>query len=156
MGKVIVYNQKNNVLAIIRPTDSALAEIGISAIAEKDVPAGVAYKIIESGDLPADRSLRNRWTLSATGAIDILTRSVDIPYSVSRFQARAALLLAGLLDEVEAMMAAPGTPALAKIAWQDAQEFRRTSPTVLSMAGALGMSDAQLDDLFTTAAGIDA
>ena len=53
-------------------------------------------------------------------------------------------------------MAAPGTPALAKLAWQDAQEFRRTSPTVLAMAGALGMSDAQLDDLFTTAAGIDA
>lgn len=82
--------------------------------------------------------------------------SATIPQSVSRFQARAALHLAGLLDDVETMIAAPGTPALAKLAWQDAQEFRRTSPTVLAMAGALGMTDAQLDDLFTAAAGIDA
>lgn len=82
--------------------------------------------------------------------------SATIPQSVSRFQARAALHLAGLLDEVEAMMAAPGTPALARLAWQDAQEFRRTSPTVLSLSANLGLTEAQLDALFTTAAGIDA
>jgi len=79
-----------------------------------------------------------------------------VPVAVSRFQARAALMLAGLLDDVEALMAAPGTPALAKLAWEDAQEFKRSSPTVLAMSSALGMTEAQLDELFTTAAGIDA
>lgn len=79
-----------------------------------------------------------------------------VPQVVSRFQARAALHLAGLLDDVEALMAAPDTPALAKLAWADAQEFKRNSPTVQAMAAAIGLTEAQLDELFTTAAGIDA
>ncbi len=80
----------------------------------------------------------------------------QIPQVVSRFQARVALHLAGLLDAVEALMAAPETPALAKLAWADAQEFKRNSPTVQAMAAAIGLTEAQLDELFTTAAGIDA
>ncbi len=79
-----------------------------------------------------------------------------VPQSVTRFQARAALLQAGLLDAVETLMADPATPALARLAWTDAQEFRRTSPTVQAMAGALGLSDAQIDALFTSAVGIEA
>jgi hypothetical protein len=80
----------------------------------------------------------------------------QIPQVVSRFQARAALHLAGLLDDVETMMAAPETPMLAKLAWADAQEFKRTSPSLLGIAGAIGLTDAQLDNLFTAAAGIEA
>lgn len=84
------------------------------------------------------------------------SESARMAVSVSRFQARAALHLAGLLEIVEAMMAAPETPALAKLAWADAQEFKRNSPTVLSLSASLGLTEAQLDALFTTAAGIDA
>lgn len=79
---------------------------------------------------------------------------LPVPEMVSRFQARAALHLAGLLDDVEALVADPQTDMLTRLAWQDAQEFRRASPTVAAIAAALGMSDAQLDDLFRTAAGI--
>ncbi len=79
-----------------------------------------------------------------------------VPQVVSRFQARAALHLAGLLDDVEAVMALPETPVLAKLAWADAQEFKRNSPSLLGIAGALGLTETQLDDLFTTAAGIEA
>lgn len=78
------------------------------------------------------------------------------PQVVSRFQARAALHLAGLLPQVEALMADPETDTLARLAWTDAQEFRRTSPTLLAMASALSLTDAQLDALFVTAAGIEA
>lgn len=81
---------------------------------------------------------------------------VGVPQSVTRFQARAALHLAGLLPQVEALMSDPATDPLARLAWTDAQEFRRQSPTVLGMAAALGLGTEQLDDLFTTAAGIDA
>lgn len=80
----------------------------------------------------------------------------QIPQSVTRFQARAALYQAGILSSVEALMANEATPALAKLAWADAQEFKRSSPTIAAMAGALGLTSQQLDDLFTTAAGIDA
>lgn len=75
---------------------------------------------------------------------------------VSRFQARAALHGAGLLDAVEAMMADPSTDMIARLAWQDAQEFRRLSNTVIEMGLVLGITDAQLDDLFEAAATITA
>lgn len=79
-----------------------------------------------------------------------------VPQVVSRFQARAALLAAGLLDLVQTLMDAPETPALTKLAWDDAQEFRRTSPTVLSLGALLGLDDEALDNLFTAAAQIEA
>ncbi len=76
------------------------------------------------------------------------------PLVVSRFQARAALHLAGLLSAVEALMAAPETDMLARLAWADAIEFRRDSPTLVAMAAALSLTDEQLDQLFITAAGL--
>lgn len=79
-----------------------------------------------------------------------------VPQTVTRFQARAALHLAGLLEAVETMMQSPDTPMLARLAWQDAQVFERQSPTVLTLAEALSLSDADLDQLFIDAAGIKA
>lgn len=76
------------------------------------------------------------------------------PMVVSRFQARAALHLAGLLPQVEAAVAA--ADPLVQIAWSDAVEFRRDSPTIAALAAAIKMTDAQIDDLFRTAAGIAA
>jgi hypothetical protein len=75
---------------------------------------------------------------------------------VSRFQARAALHQAGLLSQVEAIMADPATDTLVKLAWQDAQEFVRFSPTIQTVAGLLGITDAELDGLFRLAASIHA
>ena len=79
-----------------------------------------------------------------------------VPQSVTRFQALAALHLAGHLPAVQAIMAAPETPVLAKLAWENALSFERTSPTLASLAAMLGMTDADLDALFTTAATIEA
>jgi hypothetical protein len=76
---------------------------------------------------------------------------VVVPASVTRFQARAALADAGLLDRVEAMMADTATPIRMRLAWTDAQEFLRESPTVLAMGAALGLDAAALDALFTHA-----
>lgn len=79
-----------------------------------------------------------------------------IPQSVTAFQAKAALLQAGLLDDVEAMMASPDTPRIVKLAWVEALMFERQSPTVQSLGSALGLDDAALDALFVTASGITA
>jgi len=81
-------------------------------------------------------------------------RKAKVPQSVSRFQARAVLHAYDLLETVNTMMET--ADPIAKLAWQDAQEFRRTSPTVLAMAGALALSDLQLDEMFVAAAGIEA
>lgn len=97
------------------------------------------------------------WTKALTPcAVQAPVAVVSVPPVVSRFQARAALHLAGLLDDVEAMMALPETPVLAKLAWADAQEFERGSPTIAALAGQIGLTEAQIDQLFMDAAGIKA
>lgn len=75
---------------------------------------------------------------------------------VSRFQARAALHVAGLLPSVQTVMDAPETDALAKLAWEDAQEFRRNSPTIAALSTALGLTANEVDELFRAAAVIEA
>ena len=72
----------------------------------------------------------------------------------SRFQARAALHLAGLLPQVEAAVAV--ADPLVQIAWADASEFRRDSPAIAAIADALGMDDLEIDHLFRQAAAIRA
>lgn len=62
MTQVILYKQDNGVVAIVRPTEEALAVYGIEAIAAKDVPEGKEYKIIDAADVPSDRLFRNAWS----------------------------------------------------------------------------------------------
>lgn len=76
-----------------------------------------------------------------------------VPEEVSRFQARAALLNAGLLAQADAVVAASGN-ALLQLAWTDAVSFKRNSPGIAALAPALGLDDAALDDLFRAAAEI--
>ena len=73
---------------------------------------------------------------------------------VSRFQAKAALSVAGLLAGAEAAVA--GADAMTQLAWAEAIEFRRNSPTIAALAGALSLTDTDLDDLFRAAALIEA
>lgn len=75
---------------------------------------------------------------------------------VSPFQAKAALLNAGLLDDVEAIIASPDTDRMVVLAWANALEYKRLSPMVASIASSLGWSDSQLDELFIQAAIITA
>ncbi len=70
MTQLIIYKQDNGTVAIIRPTEAALSVYGINAIAQKDVPAGKPYKIIDASELPADRSQRNAWTVDDTDLTD--------------------------------------------------------------------------------------
>lgn len=75
-----------------------------------------------------------------------------VPRSVSPAQASIALERAGLLSQVEDIIA--GADIETQIAWKKASVIERSSPTVAALSAALGLTEAQLDDLFTTAAGI--
>ena len=57
----IIYNQDNGVVAVITPTPEDLEQHGIQAIAIKDVPAGVAFKIVDVSEIPEDRTFRAAW-----------------------------------------------------------------------------------------------
>lgn len=74
--------------------------------------------------------------------------------TVSPFQAKAALQLAGLLHAVEAYMDDPATDPIVKLAWLHASEYKRQSPTILALAQEFGWTETQLDQLFVTASGI--
>lgn len=77
-----------------------------------------------------------------------------VPESVTPFQAKAALLQAGLLGQAEGLVSAAG--GVTKLAWDEALEFKRTSPTLLALAEGLGLSPEALDELFRTASRIEA
>ena len=80
-----------------------------------------------------------------------------VPQSVTMRQARLALLGAGLLDSVDAAIAAIPDPVqrkAAEIEWEYAQTVDRNSPFTQQLAAGLGLTDAQLDALFTTAASL--
>lgn len=81
-------------------------------------------------------------------------KPATIPKTISRFQARAALLSAGILSDVEAAVAA--AEPFSQLAWAEAQEWRRDSPTLLALAHGIGLTDAEIDDLFIQAAAIRA
>jgi len=66
----IVYLQDNGLVSVIIPTPEALAQYGIEAIAQKDVPSGKPYKIVSDADIPSDRSERNAWTVDEADLTD--------------------------------------------------------------------------------------
>lgn len=74
---------------------------------------------------------------------------------VDPIQAREAIRRAGLMPQVEALIADPQTPDLIRSAWEYALKFKRQSPTILAVAQALGWTDKQLDDLFIEASGVE-
>lgn len=77
-----------------------------------------------------------------------------MPSSITMRQARLALLGVGLLDDVEAAIAALPSPQkeAARIQWEYSQEVQRHHGLVASLAPALGMTEAQTDALFLEAA----
>lgn len=70
MSQVIIYKQDNGVVAVVHPTPEALQRFGIEAIAQKDVPAGKPYRVIDSSELPTDRSQRAAWTVDDADLTD--------------------------------------------------------------------------------------
>lgn len=79
-----------------------------------------------------------------------------VPQAVSMRQARLALLQAGLLANVNSAVAAlPGLDGdAARVEWEYAQEVRRDSPLVASLAAAMSLDAARLDGLFVAAHGL--
>lgn len=80
-----------------------------------------------------------------------------VPQTVSRAQGKAALIHAGLWSQITAFVAAipdDTERALAEVALNDTQEWRRDSAFLGQAAQALGLDDAALDALFIAAAGV--
>lgn len=70
----IIFQNDNGGISIIHPTDEALEIMSIDEIAQKDVPIGKHYKIVNDNEIPVDRSYRDAWTIDEA----ILTDGVGL------------------------------------------------------------------------------
>lgn len=77
------------------------------------------------------------------------------PAEVSTFQAKAALAMIGKLALAEAIIQGSGDVGM-QLAWKEASVFRAESPSIMALAPLIGLSTAQLYQLFHAAANITA
>jgi ribosomal protein S12 len=68
--KRIIYKNPDNSVGIIVPSDEALQSMTIEQIANKDVPTGLKYKIVDVSEVPSDREFRNAWTIDEAELTD--------------------------------------------------------------------------------------
>lgn len=92
------------------------------------------------------------WYDTLDEALDKLPRQ---SMKVTRFQAKAVLHQQGLLEQAQALVDNSNDPLL-RLVWNEALVFERNSPTLNSMAQALGLSENEIDQLFLTASQISA
>lgn len=141
-------------------TDEMLEPYGYAELHEDgNRPTVTVYQEIETG-VPEKRD--NKWfktfivrDLNESEINEKIT-SLRKSMVVSPFQAKMALQQAGLLDSVETLINDPATDVSIKLAWNNATEFRRTSPMIAALSSQLNLSDTQLDELFTNAATVTA
>lgn len=114
---------------------------------------------IEASDTITQRTgqpwLRAWDVIALTPAEIEAAQKARVPQSVTRRQARQALLLAGLLDNVQPAIdsiADPVQRSMAQIEWDDSQQFERKRPLLVSLAAGLGLGEEALDNLFIQAA----
>lgn len=84
----------------------------------------------------------------------IFTPQPEVPQAVTMRQARLALLAAGRLGDVDTAIASLPSPQKeeAQIEWDYSNSVERDRPFVLQLGQALGLSSADLDQLFIKAA----
>lgn len=59
----ILYMAEDGILAVIVPSSECLKTRTIQEIADKDVPDGLPYKIVNVSEIPSDRDFRGAWEI---------------------------------------------------------------------------------------------
>ena len=101
----IIYSNTDGTVAVIIPT----GELSIEEVAAKDVPAGTAYEIVTTDEVPSDRTFRGAWVMGDCCIDHDLDKCKIIGHDKRR-AARAAEFAP--LDEV-IMKQIPGNDAIA-------------------------------------------
>ena len=78
----IIYQNESGGVSIIHPT----GELSIEEVAAKDVPAGVAYEIVEDDVIPSDRYFRNAWVANGAAVEVDLDQAKVIGHDIRRQQ----------------------------------------------------------------------
>ncbi len=78
----IIYQNESGGVSVIIPT----GELSIEEVAAKDVPAGVAYEIVEDDAIPSDRFFRNAWVANGAAVEVDLDQAKEIGHTIRRQQ----------------------------------------------------------------------
>jgi hypothetical protein len=70
MTQQIIFQNDEGGVAVLIPTPECLLKHTIQEIALKDVPAGKPFKIIDTADLPSDRTFRDAWEVDPATLTD--------------------------------------------------------------------------------------
>ena len=84
-------------------------------------------------------------------ALEEIQPVVLVPESVTRYQAKQALIDSGDFGAVESLVLDAGTPTEIRVGWTDAETWRRSAPFIETMRVSLGWSEQKIDDLFISA-----
>ena len=68
--KRIIYKNVDGSVSVIVPSADVLKQHTVTQVAAKDVPAGLAYKIVDSEDIPNDRTFRHAWEIEESELTD--------------------------------------------------------------------------------------
>lgn len=77
--QVILFPNDNGGVAVIIPAPEFADQI--EAVAQKDVPAGKPWRIIDNSELPP-RDSRDRWLWTADGSLDVAPGPAPIEEAV--------------------------------------------------------------------------
>ena len=66
--KRIIYKSSNGSVRVIVPADNI--NMTVEEIAQKDVPTGVKYKIVNKSEVSSDRTFRNAWDIDEAELTD--------------------------------------------------------------------------------------
>tara|TARA_R110000796_G_scaffold116922_2_gene229567 strand:+ start:699 stop:911 length:213 start_codon:yes stop_codon:yes gene_type:complete len=64
----IIYKTLENTVSVLLPSPNWSGTM--EELAQKDVPTGLKYKIVEDSDIPSDRSFRNAWEVDEAELTD--------------------------------------------------------------------------------------
>lgn len=110
------------------PTQSGFIE----TLSLGDIPEGLSYETIEFDDSPV----------------------IEVPQEVTPRQMRVALIVSGTsIASIETMIAALPEPdqSIVRTTWEYSTAFERENPILNSMAGGLGLTQTDVDNLFILA-----
>jgi hypothetical protein len=63
--KRIIYKKPDGGVAVLVPSPEYLQDHTIEELAAKDVPEGAEFRIVDTVDIPSDRTFRNAWEMTA-------------------------------------------------------------------------------------------
>lgn len=132
-----------------------IAIITAGVVSNVILAASIEAAPLEAGDIAiaAASGVGPGWTYDGTTFHAPPAAPEPVPECVEMWQARAALKLAGYYEAADAAITASGNAALIE-AWTNGNHFTRASSAIAALSAMLGLSAAQVDGLFRSAASI--